>query len=118
MEGDGLREGLADLLGDLPPGAALVTALAEVDLTVLSSSELALVLAAQARQVNHDQARLLAVSLELALTPFFTLDGPTARFDGLDRNSADQVAPVVHWSRRACVPYLYLADDVVRRLPM
>ena len=42
------------MLGDLPPGAELVAALAEVDLALLSSSELSLVLAARFRQLNHD----------------------------------------------------------------
>ena len=118
MEGDGLREGLADLLGDLPPGVELVAALAEVDLTALSSSELALVVAARFRQLNHDQGQLLAAALELGLTPYFTLDGPTARLAELEVNSADQVGPVVHWSRDTSVPFLHLADAVVRRLPM
>ena len=46
------------------------------------------------------------------------LAGPTFRMAELDEHSADQVGPVVHWSRDTSVPFVHLADGLVRRLPM
>ena len=55
-----------DAVEGLPAGPALAAALAALDLTRLSSYDLYVVLGVQARQANHEQARLLAVLLEAA----------------------------------------------------
>ena len=59
---------------DLPAGPQLAAALAGLDLTRLSSHDLYVLLAVQSRQVNHEQARLLAVLLEAARSRPDTLD--------------------------------------------
>ena len=53
----------------LPAGPALAAALASLDLTRLSSHDLYLLLKVQARQANHEQARLLAVLLQAPEQP-------------------------------------------------
>src|SRR5574342_68074 len=58
-----LPEGLAQM----PPGPELATVLAGLDRSRLSGADLVTVMQAQARQVAHDQERLLADMYEVAL---------------------------------------------------
>ena len=61
-------------LADLPPGPRLSTALASVDPRRLTAHQLAIVIAAQGRQIAHEQARLLDVVWELGHTPLQVRD--------------------------------------------
>ena len=116
---DGLRAGLADLLADLAPGPQLALALAEVpELASLCSTELALVVRARSRQVNYDQAELLAASVELALAGWQSLDDPTERLAAFNDFSADQIAFTLTWSRPSAESFMELGWDLTRRLPM
>ena len=116
---DALRPGLADLLGDLPPGPALAAALAEVPpLAELCSTELALVVVARSRQLNHDEGEFMAAVLELGLTPQVWQTSPIERDAKLDRHTSGLVGPVVNWTYQRAEAYLHVADDIVRRLPM
>src|SRR5215208_1822019 len=116
---DGLRAGLADLLADLAPGPELASALAEVpELASLCSTALALVVLARGRQVNYDQAELLAASVELALAGWQSSDDPTERLAAFNDFSADQIAFTLTWSRPSAESFMELGWDLTRRLPM
>jgi hypothetical protein len=53
-----------DRLAEIPPGAALAVALASLELGSVPNDQIVDVLAAQYRQLAHDQARLLATMVE------------------------------------------------------
>lgn len=56
-------------LADMPPDPGLASVLSIVDRTALAAPQLAVVVMAQARQVSHEEARLLADAVELSRIP-------------------------------------------------
>src|SRR5215218_379485 len=72
-------------LASMPPGPGLSLTLSTVDRTVLSGAQLAVVLAAQGRQVAHEQARLLADAVALSKDAWGEAGTP-------DRYQADEYA--------------------------
>jgi hypothetical protein len=61
-------------LAELPPGPRLSAALASLDLRRLTAHQLAVVIAAQNRQIAYEQFRLLAAVWELGHTPLRVRD--------------------------------------------
>jgi HNH endonuclease. len=61
-------------LAELPPGPRLSAALASLDLRRLTAHQLAVVIAAQNRQIAYEQSRLLAAVWELGHTPLDVRD--------------------------------------------
>ena len=98
---------------NLPPGPQLAAALAGLDLARLSSHDLYVLLGVQARQANHEQARLLAVLLEAARSRPDTL----ARTTELDQYSAGQAGFELTWSPSYARSQLHLARALIDDLP-
>src|SRR3954447_21121403 len=61
---------LPDGLATMPPGPELAVALSTVDRSALRPGQRQIVLMAQARQVAHDQAQLMADAIALARIPW------------------------------------------------
>jgi uncharacterized protein DUF222 len=112
---DTVRAGLPAGLEDMPPGPALATALSTVDRTELTGCQLAIVVAAQGRQVAHEQARLLADAVELGRIPWHGL-GPVTR-EHSDEFSADQIAMTLTISRWAAAKLQDLGEYLLTGLP-
>ena len=112
---DAVRAGLPAGLENMPPGPALATALSTVDRTRLSGCQLAIVVAAQGRQVAHEQARLLADAVELGRIPWDG-PGPITR-EQADEFSADQIAMTLTISRWSAAKLQDLGEDLLTRLP-
>ncbi len=104
-------------LVDLPVGPALSTALAALDLNVLTGSQVVDVLKARYRQHNHERALLLAVTAEVMHrnAPDSTISIPSDVWPG--EFAADEVRAALVFSRNAAEKLCMFAEDVVRRLP-
>ena len=107
---------LPDGLAKMPPGPEMTAALSTVDRAGLRAGQLQVVLMAQARQVAHDQAQLMADAIALARIPW----------DGTEPITQDQafeleisrVAWTLTMSERAAGKLLDLGTDLIERLPM
>lgn len=108
-----LREDLAEL----PPGPALAAVLASIDRSRLNGFDLVTVLQAQARQVAHEQAQLLADLVAVAHCPPGGPDAPVVRRNEIGEFAADEIRAALTWTRRAAEDQLSLAVAVVERLP-
>ena len=107
--------GVGDLAG-LVPGPGLGAALAGLDRGVLNGYALVEVLVAQARQVAHEQARLLADLVEVAHCLPGDEDGPVLR-GPVGEFAADEIRAALCLTRRAADVALAEALDIVERLP-
>ena len=109
-------EDLAGLAG-MAPGPELAAALARIDVARVPNNDLLTVLAAQARQTNHEAARLLGVIAEInRAVPTFD-DTAVHRLDHPVPHAADEVRAALAWSRRAAERECDLAEQVVHHLP-
>jgi len=68
-------------LAEMPPGPRLSAALASLDLRRLTAHQLAVVIAAQNRQIAYEQSRLLAAVWELGHTPLEVRDTVVRKSD-------------------------------------
>jgi hypothetical protein len=108
-----LPEGLAEM----PPGPGLAAALAGIELGRVVNEEIVDLLRAQARQVAHEQARLLAAIAEVGrCRPVFT-DRTIARLPLPHRYCADEIRAALAWTRRAADRQTDLAEAIVHGLP-
>jgi hypothetical protein len=111
---------LASLVADLEstaPGPELAVLLSTVDRSLLDGPGLTVLLQARARQLDYDQAQLLAEAVELASVDWHTPAGVVARMDEPDEFSVDRIAWALTWSVPAAKAYLGLARDLLGRLP-
>ncbi len=124
---------LPDGLAEMPPGPGLAAMLESIDTAECSSADVFTALRAQARQVAHDQARLLVMMLEAAYAERADAvrvvrrggvpDGPLdaaglARVRELDDFCADQIAFTLHRSQFSTAEDVFLAKDLCERLPL
>ncbi|HEX6469897.1 MAG TPA: DUF222 domain-containing protein, partial [Streptosporangiaceae bacterium] len=103
-------------LAEMPPGPALAAVLADIDPTRLSGLDCVTVLRAQHRQTSHEQARLLAVIVEVARC----CPGPDdqlPRMAAPDEFSADEIRGALAWTRAAADAQVSLGWDLHSRLP-
>src|SRR5262245_26620953 len=112
----GMEAGLPAGLADMPPGPGLSTVLATVDRTRLSAAQLAILAAARARQIAHDQAGLLADAVALAAIPWHGPGRGTREQE--DDFAADQVAFALTMSRWGAHKLLNLGEILLHKLPM
>ena len=103
-------------LADLPPGPELAAVLAGIDLSRLGGLDCVEVMRAQHRQVAHEQARLMAAMVEVAVCGVGP-DDALARMDAPDEFSADEIRGALVWTRAAADAQLSLAWDLRCRLP-
>lgn len=103
-------------LAAIPAGPQLSAALARVALAQLSGYETVLVLRARARQVNHEQAMLLATVDEVLRRS----DPGSGRVDGESRSEwfgVDEVRAALVLTRPAAKSLCEMATDLIARLP-
>jgi hypothetical protein len=103
-------------LAEMPPGPELAAVLAGLDLTRLHGADLFEVLAAQDRQVSHEQARLLATIWEACRS---VGDGQSlSRAGEPDEFGFDQIGFELHWSGHHARAQVHLARTLLLRLPV
>jgi len=108
-----VRQLIPQDLASIAPGPELARVLAEVELSRLSGFDCVEVLKAQYRQANHERARVLAAMVEV---------GMRSGCDDLSRRapdefSADEIRAALMLTRRAADGQLWLAHDLLTRLP-
>ena len=75
------------------------------------------VLRARARQLSHDQARLLAVMVEVGLCDPDAGAGEVARLSASPPYAADEIRAALAWTRNAADRELSFAETLVGRMP-
>jgi signal transduction histidine kinase len=108
-----LPEGISELL----PGAGLASVLAGIDRNELNGYELVTVIEARARLVAWAQAQLLADVAELCHTPIDYISSSAERTAAALPESADELRPALHLTRRSAENTACLALDLADRLP-
>ena len=103
-------------LAELPPGPELAAVLAGIDLSRLGGLDCVTVMQAQHRQAAHEQAKLMAAMVEVALCGLGP-DDALSRMDAPDEFSADEIRGALVWTRAAATTQLSLAWDLRCRLP-
>ncbi|HEU0089226.1 MAG TPA: HNH endonuclease signature motif containing protein [Pseudonocardiaceae bacterium] len=118
-----VRQLLPEGLAEMAPGPQLGAALAGLDLSALTGSDLVEVLQARARQLSHEQAQLLAAMAEIGwCDPRAGPDevarlaqGP--RVDGSLVPAAEEIRAALAWTRNAAYREYYFAQSLLWRLP-
>lgn len=108
-----IPEGLAEMV----PGPALGTLLAGIDIHALIGADAVEVMQACARQLSHEQARLLATMVEVGLCDPDTGANEVARLAESPLYAADEIAAALAWTRRAADRELDFAETLVLRMP-
>lgn len=102
-------------LAEVPPGPELALALAELELGEVPNDQVVEVLQAQARQLAHEQARMLATLVEVSrATP--GVFGPQ-RAEQAYEWASGEVSAALTWTGRTADRELAFAETVVARLP-
>src|SRR5262245_3137612 len=100
----------------MPPGPALSAVLATGDLTRLSSEDVHTVLAVQARQAAHEQARSMAMVREAGMAAH--QPPQSVRRCAPDKWAAEQIAWTLRLSRDQAEMRLFYARQIIDRLPV
>jgi hypothetical protein len=110
------RQLIPEGLAELPPGPELAAVLSRIDVKRLVGYDCVEVLKAQHRQACHEQARLMAVMVEVGLCGIGP-DEQLPRMDAPDEFSADEIRAALSLTRSAASAQLWLAWDLLDRLP-
>ena len=101
----------------MAPGPELGALLARIDISALTGSDVVEVLRARARQLSHDQARLLATMVEVGLCDPAAYDDEVSRLSEPPAYAADEIRAALAWTRRAADRELNFAEALVLRMP-
>ncbi|HEX5348849.1 MAG TPA: DUF222 domain-containing protein [Pseudonocardiaceae bacterium] len=112
-----VRQLLPAGLAEIAPGPELGALLAGIDISALSGSDVVEVLRARARQLSHDQARLLATMVEVGLCDPAAYDDEVSRLSEPPAYAADEIRAALAWTRRAADRELNFAEALVLRMP-
>ncbi len=104
-------------LAEIAPGPELSALLAGIDISALTGSDAVEVLRARARQLSHEQARLLATMVEVGLCDPGAHGDEVARLAEPPVYAADEIRAALAWTRRAADRELGFAEAVVLRMP-
>ncbi|WP_283134320.1 HNH endonuclease signature motif containing protein [Rhizohabitans arisaemae] len=104
-------------LAQMPPGPELALALSRIDEATVSAADAVEVLKAWHRQRAHDEARFMAVTVEVGLRSPGP-DSRVCRMEAPDEFSADELRPALAWSRSRAASRLSEAWDLMSRLPV
>ncbi|WP_283133435.1 HNH endonuclease signature motif containing protein [Rhizohabitans arisaemae] len=104
-------------LAQMPPGPELALVLSRIDEAAVSAADAVEVLKAWHRQRAHDEARFMAVTVEVGLRSPGP-DSRVCRMEAPDEFSADELRPALAWSRGRASSRLSEAWDLMSRLPM
>ncbi len=118
-----VRQLLPEGLAEMAPGPRLGAMLAGLDLRMLAGSDLVEVLRAQARQLAHEQAQLLAVMAEIGWCDPHAGPDEVARLAQLPGeneplvSAADEIRAALAWTRNAAYREYHFAQSLLGRLP-
>ena len=112
-----VRQLLPADLAQMGPGPELGALLAGIDISALTGSDVVEVLQARARQLSHDQARLLATMVEVGLCDPAAYDDEVSRLSEPPAYAADEIRAALAWTRRAADRELNFAEALVLRMP-
>lgn len=112
-----VRQLIPEGLAAIPPGPELARALADLEPSRLSGFDCVEVLKAQYRQANHERARVMAVMAEVGLCGVGPAGAELRRQREPDEFAADEVRAALVLTRRAAEAQLWVAYDLVTRLP-
>jgi len=108
-----IPEGLAKMV----PGPELSVLLAGIDIHAVTGADAVEVLRARARQLSHEQARLLATMVEVGLCDPDAGVGEVARLPESPPYAADEIRAALAWTRRAADREHGFAETLVLRMP-
>ncbi|MGB8995603.1 MAG: hypothetical protein WCC65_09880 [Pseudonocardiaceae bacterium] len=108
-----LPEGLALMV----PGPELGALLAGIDVHAVTGADAVEVLRARARQLAHEQARLLATMVEVGLCDPDAGAGEVSRLVESPLYAADEIRAALAWTRRAADREHGFAETLVLRMP-
>jgi hypothetical protein len=111
-----IRQSIPEGLANMPTGVELAAVLARIDPSRLGGADCVEVMRARHRQASHEQARLMAAMVEVALCGIGP-DDELPRMECPDEFSADEIRGALAWTRRAADNHLSLAWDLIHRLP-
>jgi Domain of unknown function (DUF222) len=112
-----VRQLLPPNLAEMAPGPELSALLAGIDIHALTGSDAVEVLQARARQLSHEQARLLATMVEVGLCDPDASSDEVARLTESPPYAGDEIRAALAWTRRAADRELDFAETLVLRMP-
>ncbi|HET9256361.1 MAG TPA: DUF222 domain-containing protein [Pseudonocardiaceae bacterium] len=104
-------------LAEMAPGPGLSALLAGIDIHAVTGSDAVEVLRARARQLSHEQARLLATMVEVGLCDPDAGNDEVARLRESPPYAGDEIRAALTWTRRAADRELDFAETLVLRMP-
>ncbi len=113
----GVRQLIPEGLGEMVPGPELGALLAGIDVHAVTGADAVEVLQARARQLSHEQARLLATMVEVGLCDPEAGPGEVARLVESPLYAVDEIRAALAWTRRAADRELGFAETLVLRMP-
>jgi hypothetical protein len=104
-------------LAEMVPGPELGVLLAGIDIHAVTGADAVEVLRARARQLSHDQARLLVTMVEVGLCDPDAGAGEVARLSESPSYAADEICAAMAWTRSAADREHGFAETLVLRMP-
>ncbi len=104
-------------LAAVPPGPGLAAALGAVELSAVPNDRMLDVLAAQHRQLCHEQARMAAVLAEIGRCAGHPEPDVVSRLAAPERYAPEETRAALRWTRRAAEWEHDLAETVVHTMP-
>ncbi len=101
----------------MAPGPESGVLLAGIDIHELTGADAVEVLRVRARQLSHDQARLLATMVEVGLCDPDAGAGEVARLPESPPYAADEIRAALAWTRGAAGREHGFAETLVLRMP-
>ncbi len=108
-----IPEGLAEMV----PGPELAALLAGIDIHAVTGADAVEIVRARARQLSHEQARLLATMVEVGLCDPDAGAGEVGRLAESPPYAADEIRAALAWTRRAADREHHFAETLVLRMP-
>ncbi|HXT44138.1 MAG TPA: hypothetical protein VN748_08505 [Pseudonocardiaceae bacterium] len=112
-----VRQLIPQGLAEMAPGPELGVLLAGIDIQLLTGADAVEVLRARARQLSHEQARLLATMVEIGLCDPDADPGDIVRLPESPPYAADEIRAALAWTRRAAQREHDFAETLVLRMP-
>lgn len=112
-----VRQLIPQGLAQMVPGPELGVLLAGIDIHALTGADAVEVLWARARQLSHEQARLLATMVEIGLCDPDADTDDVSRLAESSTYAADEIRAALAWTRRAADRVLDFAETLVLRMP-
>ncbi len=112
-----VRQSIPEGLAEMVPGPALGALLAGIAIHAVTGADAVEVLRARARQLSHEQARLLATMVEIGLCDPDAGPGEVARLAESPPYAADEIRAALAWTRRAAEREHDFAETLILRMP-